>query len=77
MNEQLDTSRRDFLKKTAYVVPAILTLKAAPALAGTGSSHQPSESQTESGGSSNDSSSNKRRNKHHQNFIAKFVDWLF
>jgi hypothetical protein len=30
-------SRRDFLKKTAYVAPVVLTLSATPALAGTGS----------------------------------------
>ena len=30
-------SRRDFLKKAAYVAPVILTIKAAPALAGIGS----------------------------------------
>jgi len=30
-------SKRDFLKKSAYVVPAILTLKAIPAFAGSGS----------------------------------------
>jgi hypothetical protein len=30
-------SRRDFIKTTAYVAPAILTLKAAPAFAQTGS----------------------------------------
>lgn len=30
-------SKRDFLKKTAYVVPTILTLKAIPAFAGSGS----------------------------------------
>ena len=33
-NEQ---SKRDFIKKTAYVVPCILTLKAIPAFAGSGS----------------------------------------
>ena len=30
-------SKRDFLKKSAYVVPTILTLKAIPAFAGSGS----------------------------------------
>ncbi|MGW8309639.1 MAG: twin-arginine translocation signal domain-containing protein [Thiogranum sp.] len=30
-------SRRDFLKTTAYVAPVILTMKAMPALAGSGS----------------------------------------
>lgn len=30
-------SRRDFLKKTAYVAPVILTMKAIPAFAGHGS----------------------------------------
>lgn len=32
-----DSSRRQFLKKTAYVAPLILTLKVAPALAHSGS----------------------------------------
>lgn len=32
-----ENSKRDFLKKSAYVVPAILTLKAIPAFAGSGS----------------------------------------
>lgn len=31
------TNRRDFIKKTAYMVPAILTLKAMPAFANFGS----------------------------------------
>ena len=30
-------SKRDFLKKTVYVVPTILTLKAIPSFAGSGS----------------------------------------
>jgi hypothetical protein len=30
-------SKREFLKKSAYVVPAILTLKAIPSFAGSGS----------------------------------------
>ncbi len=33
-NEQ---SKREFIKKTAYVIPSILTLKAIPSFAGTGS----------------------------------------
>lgn len=37
MNKPRDNARRDFLKKSIYVVPVILTLKAAPALAGIGS----------------------------------------
>lgn len=41
MSESTNKSRRDFLKKTAYVIPVILTLKAAPSLAGTGSPHKP------------------------------------
>ena len=32
-------SRRDFLKKAGYIAPVILTIKAAPALAGTGSNY--------------------------------------
>lgn len=43
MSEPTNNSRRDFLKKTAYVVPVILTLKAAPSLAGTGSPHKPND----------------------------------
>ncbi len=37
MNKPKDNTRREFLKKSVYVVPVILTLKAAPALAGIGS----------------------------------------
>ena len=37
MNEKRE-SKRDFLVKAAYVVPAILTLKAIPTFAGSGSS---------------------------------------
>jgi hypothetical protein len=33
-------SRREFLKKTAYVAPAVLTLNAVPALAKNGSAHR-------------------------------------
>ena len=33
-------SKRDFLKKAAYVVPTILTLKAIPAFAGSGSGRE-------------------------------------
>ena len=32
-------SRRDFLKKATYVAPAVLTLKAVPSYAGTGSGY--------------------------------------
>ncbi len=35
--DKTNKSRRQFLKTTAYVAPAILTLKAAPALAQCGS----------------------------------------
>ena len=31
------TTRRDFIKRASYAAPTILTLQAAPALAGTGS----------------------------------------
>lgn len=40
MSELKNNSRRDFLKKTTYVVPVVLTLSAAPALAGQGSYHK-------------------------------------
>lgn len=45
MSDSTNKSRRDFLKKSAYVVPVILTLKAAPVLAGTGSPHKPDDNQ--------------------------------
>lgn len=35
------SSRRDFVKKAAYIAPAILTLKAAPAFAKAGSKEKP------------------------------------
>lgn len=34
-------SRRDFVKKAAYVAPAIVSLKAAPAFAARGSDRRP------------------------------------
>ncbi|MBK8161895.1 MAG: hypothetical protein IPK65_01715 [Gammaproteobacteria bacterium] len=40
MNGLKDSSRREFLKKTTYVVPVVLTLSATPALAGQGSHHK-------------------------------------
>jgi len=40
MSDVQDNSRRDFLKKSAYVVPVIMTLSATPALAGQGSDHK-------------------------------------
>ncbi|HXG05478.1 MAG TPA: hypothetical protein VNO23_18950 [Candidatus Binatia bacterium] len=33
-----DTTKREFLRKTAYIVPAVLTLAATPTLAAAGSS---------------------------------------
>ncbi|MCC6209183.1 MAG: hypothetical protein IT488_13685 [Gammaproteobacteria bacterium] len=39
MSDVQNSSRRDFLKKSAYVVPVIMTLQAAPTLAGQGSGH--------------------------------------
>ena len=38
ITQQTSSSRRDFVKKAAYVAPAILSLKAAPAFAKQGSS---------------------------------------
>ena len=40
MSNKSGTSRRDFIKKTAYAVPAVLTLSAAPAFATSGSPHK-------------------------------------
>lgn len=37
MSELKSNSRRKFLKKTAYVVPVVMTMHAAPSLAGHGS----------------------------------------
>ena len=37
MSEIKNNSRRKFLKKTAYVVPVVMTMHAAPSLAGHGS----------------------------------------
>lgn len=36
-SDNVDTSRRDFVKKSAYVTPAILTLTALPSFASSGS----------------------------------------
>jgi hypothetical protein len=44
MKKQLSkkgASRRDFVKKAAYVAPVILTLQAAPSFARTGSGQEP------------------------------------
>ena len=40
MSDVQNSSRRDFLKKSAYVVPVIMTMSATPALAGQGSHHK-------------------------------------
>jgi hypothetical protein len=64
MNTPVDNSKRDFLKKTAYVVPVILTMKVAPALAGVGSPHRPHDG-NEGGGMAH------RRHEHH-NFFSQF-----
>jgi len=37
MGNEFNSSRREFVKKAAYVAPAILTLQAAPAFANSGS----------------------------------------
>lgn len=41
--ERVRTSRREFVKKAAYVPPAILTLAVAPSYAKTGSEKKPKE----------------------------------
>ena len=43
-------SRREFLKKAAYVAPAVVTLKAVPAFAGSGSGYYASEEKKPDGG---------------------------
>jgi hypothetical protein len=66
MNTPVDNSKRSFLKKTAYVVPVILTMKVAPALAGAGSPHRPHDGDGEGGGG-------KVHRRHgHGNFFSQF-----
>ena len=69
MGNNINESRRDFLKKSAYVVPVVLTLKAAPTLASTGSPKKPRD---EKDGGKHDNVN--RRNKHHKhlNFFQSF-----
>lgn len=55
-NQKTET-RRDFLKKGAYAAPAILTLKAVPAFANTGSGRYDDGSSSESKEDSSSSSS--------------------
>jgi hypothetical protein len=68
MSTPVDNSKRDFLKKTAYVVPVILTLKVAPALASPGSPQHPRH------GDEGDGSTHGRRHGHHghRNFFSRF-----
>jgi hypothetical protein len=42
----MNETKRDFLKKAAYVVPTILTLSATPAFAGTGSRRRSAQNKT-------------------------------
>ncbi|MBK8163259.1 MAG: hypothetical protein IPK65_08970 [Gammaproteobacteria bacterium] len=41
VSNNVNESRRDFLRKSAYVAPVILSMYAAPSLAGTGSPKKP------------------------------------
>jgi hypothetical protein len=54
--EKHSASRRKFAKKLAYIAPAILTLKAAPSFAATGSSRNEN-----SRGDYQDRNNNRRR----------------
>lgn len=59
MSEQTNKSKRDFLKKSAYAVPVVLTLNAAPAIAGSGS---PKKSRNKSKDSKNSKYSKSSKN---------------
>ncbi len=68
MNEQMNKSKRDFLKKTAYVVPVILTLQAAPAIAKTGSPMRSKYNHgTDNGPGRKPQGNQKHRKMHHGN----------
>jgi hypothetical protein len=54
-----DESRRKFAKKLAYVAPAILTLKAMPSFAATGSRRESSSNNTYN----NNYNNNRNRNR--------------
>ena len=58
-------SRRDFVKKVAYVAPAILTMKALPALANTGShKYGDLENKTYSSSTNHTHRHNNHHNRH-------------
>ena len=63
MEKQSDNSKREFLKKVAYVTPAILTLKVTPSFATLGS-------YTGSGSHPRHSDTEKKDGKHHSFFDA-------
>lgn len=56
-NSKHDSSRRDFIKKLAYVPPAVMTLTAVPAHATTGS-HRTDRFKKHSGGSNYEGGNN-------------------
>ena len=51
-NEKATEARRDFLKKAAYVAPVVMTMKAVPSLAATGSGANPPVNPPPGGGGS-------------------------
>lgn len=71
VGNKVNESRRDFLKKSAYVVPVVLTLKAAPTLASTGSPKKPRDDKD--GGTHHYVNRRNKRNKH-MNFFQAFRD---
>ena len=67
VSNNVNESRRDFLKKSAYVVPVVLTLKAAPSLASTGSPKKPRD---EKDGGKHDHVNRHNKRKHLSFFQA-------
>jgi hypothetical protein len=53
MSDLKNSSRRTFVKKAAYVAPAVLTLKAAPSFASLGSSRHDGNTGGSTGGHNN------------------------
>ncbi len=64
MNAPKDNSRRDFLKKTAYVVPLIMTMSVAPSLASAGSPRRPHNGGNDGKGMESRSRERGRRPRH-------------
>jgi len=62
MNEK-QQSKRDFLKKSVYVVPTILTLKAIPSFAGSGSGRAETGNSREGNGAGSEPGNTEKKFK--------------